>query len=639
MFKKLKHIDKHWDKFQSIIKNIPRYETNKQINEICEKYNLNDKEKENFKNLEIILRYPSVYNQKHCFDKFLERYKQNRNIEKFIIAKLEQSGGTFEICLYSYFTCRIYNNICVVCLMNFKNQKEQLQERYQLFNKYISKNNLVPLKIKYIRDFKKSDAINIDKDTDIIVCLYNSSSMKITFDKVCSLAYMTDRNISFAYDEIDIPESVAEKTKLKKIHKEILQYHPSKIRSVFGVSATTLGDIPGGFLQPKISDIIFKPPSETWTGIGHPSVELNIIDIELRDNITAVISNISRRAISKDGRFIGNLYIDVRNNYQEECAIELSTRFKDLVIFVYNGSTSSSGGKFTIFNSPLLETQRYDTAKGEYNLSKCFEHITKCMELSEKQNKFIFINHNMVLRGISIKGNGLCITDEIIFKMDGDIASSSQKYQRIAGLDLAPRRVYGLEIILRDIMQYQIHQAEIYSKCEIKSKESPDIYLDEYINSLNISAHYNQPLSRNPKTKVIKTRGIVPISFNITRYIDIISSRTDLIPIIKKNIQNGIIDSNINKWKRVIKYIENNQVNSNHSMIMDTQKQSIFDKHWILHYNNMGQNRGSCFSSGSDEHSKNSKCYIGIMKNKEIIGYGECMVVFTDKTKNSFIKI
>ena len=44
--------------------------------------------------------------------------------------------------------------------------------------------------------------------------------------------------------------------------------------------------------------------------------------------------------------------------------------------------------------------------------------------------------------------------------------------------------------------------AEIYSKCEIKSKESPDIYLDEYINSLNISAHYNQPLSRNPKTKV-----------------------------------------------------------------------------------------------------------------------------------------
>ena len=38
------------------------------------------------------------------------------------------------------------------------------------------------------------------------------------------------------------------------------------------------------------------------------------------------------------------------------------------------------------------------------------------------------------------------------------------------------------------------------------------------------------------------------------------------------------------------------------------------------------------------EHSKNSLCYIGIMKNKNIKGFGKCMVVFTDKTiKNILI--
>ena len=53
----------------------------------------------------------------------------------------------------------------------------------------------------------------------------------------------------------------------------------------------------------------------------------------------------------------------------------------------------------------------------------------------------------------------------------------------------------------------------------------------------------------------------------------------------------------------------------------------------------MEQNKGSCFSAGVNEHSKKSLCYIGIMKNKDIKGFGKCMVVFTDKTTKNILMV
>ena len=46
-----------------------------------------------------------------------------------------------------------------------------------------------------------------------------------------------------------------------------------------------------------------------------------------------------------------------------------------------------------------------------------------------------------------------------------------------------------------------------------------------------------------------------------------------------------------------------------------------------------------CKRKRTGDHSKKSKCYIGIMKNKHIDGYGNCMVVFTDKTPKNLLKV
>lgn len=636
-------IQSHWDYLQTIFKQIPSYDCNLLIDEIKGKNYENTKLVKELELLRIVLEYPKEYNQSHCFDKYLYKYNQNPNIDKFIVAKFEQSGGTFELCLFNYFSCRVLNNIAVICLMNFTNQKDQLESRFRMFNKYLSKHNIKPLKITYIRDFKKSDDIDCKVDTDIVVCLYNMSSMKITFEKVCALAYIATKNVSFAYDEIDIPESMSEKSKLKKIHESIINYHPKLIKNIFGVSATTLGDIPGGFLDPLISNIVFKTPSDTWSGIGHPSVKLYIISPEMKDNIVPLIKKISETAILKDNKFIGNLYIDIRNVFQEKYAENLALKIPDLVVIVFNGSTSNNGGKFTIFNAPG-KGFRYDTHETEYDLNKCFKLIKEYLE-NKSRCKFIFINHNMVLRGISIKsdnneGQVLSITDEIVLNTDTDVASCSQKYQRIAGLNLEPRRVYGLKPMLDDILQYQKHQSEIYMKCEVDSIRNPHTRLHDFINSKQIRGRYNLILSRNSSTKIIKSTGKVPLSMNITRYLPNIKNRNELIIIIKKNISTGMIDSKYrDDWLQVIEYIETGKVNKNQSFILDKQADSIISKHWLLHYNNMKQNKGSCFSAGTTQHSKESKCYIGVMKNKKILGYGECMVVFTDKTVNNVMKI
>lgn len=632
------HIKTHWNDLKKIFEKIPCYNTENLILELIKNNRKNTKLINELKKLTKVLNYPKKYNQNHCFDKYLYKFKNNPEIKKFIVAKFEQSGGTFELCLFSYFTVRIQNNINVICLMNFNNQKEQLQERFGMFNDYLQDNGIKPLKVKYIRDFKSRDSLQDMEDVDIIVCLYNQSSMKKTFEKVCSIAHISQRNISFSYDEIDIPESGSERSRLKQVHQDILKYHPRLIKVVFGVSATTLGDIPGGFLEPNISDIVFKKPNDSWSGIGHPDVKLYCIDDENKDNLVTLIRNISKKAVKKDKKFIGNLYIDVRNSFQERYALELS-HMTDLVVIVYNGTTSSEGGKFTIFNNPEYIHVRQNTKKDDYNLAKCFELIQKCLE-NKTRNKFIFINHNMVLRGISIKSKTLSITDEIIFKIDNDVASASQKYQRIAGLDMEPRRVYGLRPLLEDILQYQKHQCEIYMKCEIESENTPNLKLSEFVNSQNIEGKYNKKLSRNPTTKTLKSTGLIPISFNITRHVNTIKNRTDLIPIIKKNLNHNIFkECDVSKWEKVIKYIEKDLVNKNQSFILDKHAKSIMDKHWVLHYNNMIKNKGSCFSAGTDTHSKTSKCYIGIMKNKNYPGYGKCMVVFTDKKKKQIIKV
>lgn len=636
-FRVVKGIDKHWEKIKSIIKRIPSEDCNEIIGKIIDKYKPNTKELDELCKLRIVLDYPKYYKQTHCFDKYLNRYYKNRNFEKFIITKFEQSGGTFEICLYSYFSARIVNNICVICLMNFNNQKDQLTERFDMFNAYLEQNGINKLKIKYIREFKKSDDISDSKDIDIIVCLYNSSSMKITFEKVCFIAHINNKKLSFAYDEIDIPESQKSKSKLYKIHTEILEYYPSIITNIFGVSATTLGDIPGGFLKPTISDIIFKPPSESWSGIGHPDVKLLILPDYLKHDLSAVIKEIIKNSIKIDGYFLGNLYSDIINIAQEKSANILSSSIKDLVIFVFNGTTSNEGGKFTIWNSPIYGN-RYDTKKDEFTLDKCFKHIKECLD-NKTRNKFIFIDHNMVLRGISIKGHNIHITDEIIFKQDTDVASSSQKYQRIAGLDLSPRRIYGDEHILEDILEYQLKQTTIYTECEIESQTNPEENLCDFINRKNILSQFNSKLSRNPTTKNITMTGKVPLVMDVTRYLDTITSRDNIIKIIEHNIKTKIINKDIKKWKSVIKNIKDNKINKNQAFILDKHADSIIQKHWLLHYNNMKKSLGSSFSAGTDEHSRNSLCYIGIMKNKSIKGYGKCLVVFTDKRKKTIINV
>ena len=632
-----KKIHTHWNELIANFNKLPSYDTNKLIDELKVKNPSLIEELEKFK---LVLDYPRSCkaSNTHCFDKYLYKYNQNPNLEKFIVAKFEQSGGTFELCLFNYFSCRIQNNITVICLMNFNNQKDQLESRFKQFNEYLTKLNIKTLNIKYIRDFKKSEDIGDIADTDIIVCLYNSSSMKLTFKEVCYLAHTNKKSIAFAYDEIDIPESVSEKSKLKKIHEDILKFHPDIIKNIFGVSATTLGDIPGGFLNPKVSDIIFKPPSCEWSGIGHPDVKIFILEKEMRNNLVLLINNISRYALLQDNRFIGNLYIDIANAKQEKHAEDLAHQIPDLVIIVFNGTTSTQGGKFTIYNAPD-KGFRYDTKEDEFNLSKCFELIKECLDKNTR-NKFIFINHNMVLRGISIRDANLAITDQIVLKGDMDVASSSQKCQRIAGLGLENRRFYGLKENIEDILEYQKIQASIYTKCELESLRTPDMLLSYFINSQDINAKFHKRLSRKPTTVLNKSTGKIPISMNVSRYLGILEKREDLIPIIKKNIKSGLIrpeDKTI--WKKVIKYIEDGFVNKSQNFILNEQAQSIIDKHWLLHYNNMRNNKGSGFSCGTDKRSKESKCYIGIMKNNSIVGYGECMVVFTDKTKNNVMKV
>jgi len=637
MFQNIKGSDKHWEKLSSILKSDIKFNSNNIIDDIILLNKMTELENNKWIDLKTVLKYPSKYGQDHCFDKFLNKWKKNSDIKKFIMAKFEQSGGTFEICLYSYFSCIICNNINVICLMNFNNQKDQLESRFNLFNSYLEENNLQKLNVKYIRDFKGTDNICNANNVNIIVCLYNSSSMKKTFEKVCSIAYIADKRISFSYDEIDIPESLTKNSALKKVHEEILNFHPKHIKTIFGISATTLGDIPGGFINPKISDIIFKAPSNKWSGIGHPDVKLYAIDYELKDDVVNLVNKISKLAIKTDMKFIGNLYISVRNDLQEDIAKLLSSNIKDLVVIVYNGTTSTLGGKFTIFNLP--NESRKDTQKNDYDLEECFILIKKLID-TNLRHKFIFINHNMVLRGISIKGAGLNITDEIIFQLDSNVASTSQKYQRIAGLDLQPRRVYGNSAMIYDILEYQLKQADIYIKCEKDSIITPDIYLGDYINSMDISGNFSQKLSRNPNTKIIKSKGKIPLYMNVSRHFSIIKKRHDLIPIIRNNIKKKIIkESDVKLWKKVIKYIENDTVNKNQAFILDKHADSIIDKHWILHYKNMINNKGSSFSAGTDDHSKKSKCYIGIMKNKHIDGYGNCMVVFTDKTPKNLLKV
>jgi len=642
MFEEIVDIPKHWDKIQYLINKITPKDTDILIDKIIEKYELNETKSSVFQTFKVVLKYPKYFGQTHCFDKYLSKYLVDNKFNQFIITKFEQSGGTFELCLYSYFSTQIDKNICVICLMNFNNQKDQLEDRFNMFNEYLVKNNIKQLNIKYIRDFKKSGNITDSNDVDIIVCLYNTSSMKITFEKVCALAYMNDKKLSFAYDEIDIPESQKDSSTLFNIHNEILKYHPKKITNIFGVSATTLGNIPGSFLEPSISDIIFKPPSDTWSGIGHPSVKLFILkeawqqNISI-DNIHFVIKSIIGIALKHDTHFIGHLYSEVINVRQEETAIMLANKIPGLVVFIFNGSTSNNGGKFTILNSPILGP-RHDSKKNELTLHYCFEHINEIIN-TKQGNKFIFVDHNMVLRGISIKGCGLNITDEIIFKKDKDIGSSSQKYQRIAGLNMKPRRIYGDEIILNDILQYQLIQTEIYTNCEVKALDDPTIKLKDFINQQKLSTNFSQQLSRNPTTKNTTLKGKIPLIMDVSRHLNVLKTNKDLIPIIKKNIKNKFISQEHSKdWIEVIKYIENDRVNKNQGFLLDKHKQSIIDKHWLIHYNNMEQNKGSCFSAGVNEHSKNSLCYIGIMKNKNIKGFGKCMVVFTDKTiKNILI--
>jgi hypothetical protein len=635
LYREITSINNHWNKIQKLTNKITPKDVDIIIDKIIEKYELDETKISDFQTLKVVLKYPKQFGQTHCFDKYLSKYLVDNTFNKFIITKFEQSGGTFELCLYSYFSTQIDKNICVICLMNFNNQKDQLEDRFNMFNEYLVKNNIKPLNIKYIRDFKKSGNITDSNDVDIIVCLYNNSSMKLTFEKVCALAYMNDKKLSFAYDEIDIPESQKDSSKLFNIHTEILRFHPTKITNIFGVSATTLGNIPGSFLEPCISDIIFKPPSDTWSGIGHPSVKLFILDEDLqqnisRDNIHFVIKKIIKLALKHDTHFIGHLYSEVINVRQEETAIMLANKIPGLVVFIFNGSTSNNGGKFTILNSPILGP-RHDSKKNELTLHGCFEHINLIIN-TKQGNKFIFVDHNMVLRGISIKGCGLNITDEIIFKKDKDIGSSSQKYQRIAGLNMNPRRIYGDEIILNDILRFQLLQTEIYTNCEIEALDNPTIKLKDFINKQELSINFSQQLSRNPTTKKTKLKGKTPLIMDVSRHLNVLKTNKDLIPIIKKNIKNKFISKENSKdWIKVIKYIENDRVNKNQGFLLDKHAQSIIDKHWLIHYNNMEKNKGSCFSAGVNDHSKNSLCYIGVMKNKEIKGYGKCMVVFTDK--------